>query len=392
MQWFRNSVNQKEYWLADYWLESTTDLREASFSLAIGQSVGNPTIRSRRETEKLLEQHSAIILADETKLKNLTKGRVRIAFPLKNMNIQEDGVTQLLVQAMGGQLDIKIIKKCRLLNLDLPKAFKFKGPRFGIKGVRQFTGVNDRPILGGIIKPKVGLSSQELLVVMKEMVEGGVNFIKEDEIMANPGCCPLEKRVPLVMQYLKGKKVIYAVCINSDYPYILERARRVYELGGNAVHVNWWAGLGIYKAIRELDLPLFLFFQKSGDRIITDEKHRFHIAWPVICQLAGLMGVDIIHAGMWGGYLAETAASLRKTLAVLAAYNVLPSLSCGLHPGMIGAINKRFGVNYLANAGGAIHGHPGGTKAGVQAFRQAIDGKLGREYFAAVRLWGEVKP
>lgn len=391
MKWFRNSVHQEEYWLADYWLESTTDLREASFSLAVGQSVGNPTIRNQRETESLLEQHGAIILADEAKLKDLTKGRVRIAFPLKNMNIQEDGVTQLLVQAMGGQLDIKIIKKCQLLNLYLPKGFKFKGPRFGIKGVRKYTGVYDRPILGGIIKPKVGLTSSELLEVVKEMVEGGVNFIKEDEILANPSCCPLAERVPLVMQYLKGKRVIYAVCINSDYSYILERARRVYELGGNAVHVNWWAGLGVYKAIRELDLPLFLFFQKSGDRIMTNEKHRFHIAWPVICQLAGLMGVDIIHAGMWGGYLAETVASLRKTLAIIAGCGVLPSLSCGLHPGMIEAVNKRFGVNYLANAGGAIHGHPGGTKAGVQAFRQAIDKKFGREYFEAVKLWGKVK-
>lgn len=392
MKWFRNSVNQKDYWLADYWLESTTDLKEASFSLAVGQSVGNPMIRSKRETESLLEQHGAIILAEEAKLKKLTKGRVRIAFPWKNMNIQEDGVTQLLVQAMGGQLDIKTVKKCQLLSLDFPQGFKFKAPRFGIKGVREFTGVYNQPILGGIIKPKVGLSSQELLKVVQEMVEGGVNFIKEDEIMANPSCCPLEERVKAIMSYLKDKRVIYAVCINSDYPYILERVKRVYELGGNAIHVNWWAGLGVYKAIRDLDLPLFLFFQKSGDRVLTNEKHHFHIAWPVICQLAGLMGVDIIHAGMWGGYLSDTVASLRKSLAILGDCGVLPSLSCGLHPGLIGAINMRFGVDYLANAGGAIHGHPGGTRAGAQAFRQAINRQFGREYFAAVRLWGEVKP
>ncbi|MFH0942920.1 MAG: RuBisCO large subunit C-terminal-like domain-containing protein [Candidatus Beckwithbacteria bacterium] len=394
MKWFRKTVDRGKYWLADYYLESTTNLKEASFALAVGQSVGNPSIRNRRETARLLKGHGAIILASEVKLKKLKKGKVRIAFPLKNMNVKEDGVTQLLVQVMGGQLDIDGIKKCHLLGLTLPPAFSFKfsGPRFGISGVRKYTGVYNRPILGGIIKPKVGMSSRELLAVVKEMVAGGVNFIKEDEIMANPSCCPLDERVRVVMPYLKEKKVIYAVCVNGDYPYVLQRVKRVYELGGNAVHVNWWAGLGVYKAIREMNLPLFLFFQKSGDRILTNPKHQFHIEWSVICQLAGLMGVDIIHAGMWGGYLNQSVDSLRKTMTVLANFGVLPSLSCGLHPGLIKALNRRFGVDYLANSGGAIHGHPYGIKAGVKAFRQAIDGKRGREYLAAIRLWGEVKP
>ena len=60
--------------------------------------------------------------------------------------------------------------------------------------------------------------------------------------------------------------------------------------------------MGVYKSVRELDLPIFMHFQKSGDKILTNKKHDFHIDWTVICYLAGLMGVDFIHAGMWGGY------------------------------------------------------------------------------------------
>ena len=71
--------------------------------------------------------------------------------------------------------------------------------------------------------------------------------------------------------YISGKNVVYCASIHSDYPYILDRVKRVHELGGNGVHVNFWCGLGVYKAIRELDLPIFLHFQKSGDKILTNK-------------------------------------------------------------------------------------------------------------------------
>jgi len=193
------------------------------------------------------------------------------------------------------------------------------------------------------------------------------------------------------MDYIKDKNVIYAVCINSDPPYLLDRVNKVYELGANSVHVNFWSGMGSYKAIRDMDLPLFLFFQKSGDKILTNKSHAFHIDWNVICKLSSLMGVDFIHAGMWGGYMNDNERDLHDTLAILRFYGTMPSLSCGMHPGLIKAINKRFGTDYMANVGGAIHGHPDGTFSGVKAMRQAIDGNYDKEYFSAIEKWGEVE-
>jgi ribulose 1,5-bisphosphate carboxylase large subunit-like protein len=186
----------------------------------------------------------------------------------------------------------------------------------------------------------------------------------------------------------RGRRVIYAVCINGDSPHVLERVKRVHALGGNAVHINFWAGLGVYKAVRELDLPLFVHFQKSGSTILTDPSHRYHVAWPVLCQLAGMMGVDFIHAGMWGGYSDDGEAELHEVLDVLRDHGVMPALSCGMHPGLVQAINRRFGGEYLANTGGAVHGHPGGTLSGARAMRQAIDRTHGDEYRAAIEKWG----
>lgn len=383
---FRHQYNKEDYIIADYYLESISNLNlyEISKAIALGQSIGNPEIRSVYETEDLFEKSAVKINAEPQDLKKKKKGNVEFLFPIANLNVKEDGINQLLCHLMGGHLDIDAIRQCKLMNVELPKTFldAFRGPNFGIPGIRRFTGVYNKPILGSIIKPKVGLSREKLLDIVKELLDGGVDFIKEDEIMSNPDTCPLEERVGYIMRYINNypRKVIYAVCINSDYPYFLERAKRVYTLGGNCVHLNIWAGLSAYKALRELNLPIMIFFQKSGDKIFTSYEHKFSVEWDIICKLARYMGVDFIQAGMWGGYSHSEEFALKKTLEVLTSMDkenkfnpVLPSLSCGMHPGLVNAILERFGRDVMLNVGGAIHGHPQGSRAGASAMRQAIE-------------------
>ena len=255
-----SQINKDKYFVVEYFLGSTNNLRDAAWQLAIGQSVGNPNVRNKWETEELFENYSCLVLDDEEKLKNLKKGLVKIAFPCVNIDFDTDGISHLLVNIMGGQLDIDIIEKCHVKKIEFPQHIlsKFKGPKFGITGIREYTKVYDKPLFGGIIKPKTGITPQILLEMVKELVEGGVNFIKEDEILSNPHFCTIEERVPLIMDYLKDKNVIYCVSIHSDPSQILERVKLVHKLGGNGVHVNFWCGMGVYKSIRELDLPIFL--------------------------------------------------------------------------------------------------------------------------------------
>lgn len=390
---FKTSVSAEENFIATYDLEGQHSLRDAAWELAIGQSVGNPHVRNQWETDDLFEKYSCKVIGDEEQLKLVKRGIVQIAFPIVNTNWKEDGITQLMVQVMGGQLDINNILKCRLLKLEFPDEVKkaFLGPKFGIQKIREFTGVHDKPLLGGIIKPKTGITPQVLLEMVKELVEGGVNFIKEDEILSNPSFCTIEERVPLIMNYIKncGRNVVYCVCINSDFPYVIDRVKKVHELGGNGVHINFWNGLGVYKAVRELDLPIFVHFQKSGDKILTDINHRFSIDFKVIGQLAGMMGVDFIHAGMIGGYSSDDEDDMREMLKILHSHGVMPALSCGMNPGLVKYIENQIGIQFLANTGGAIHGHPSGSRAGATAMRQAIDGEVDKkEYLEAIEKWG----
>ena len=393
IQIFKRRVNTEKYMICEYDLSSKTNLRDAAWALAIGQSVGNPNVRNQWETNELFENHSCMIIGNESELKSQTSGKVKIAFPIANTDFVQDGVSHLLCQFMGGQMDIDIVEKCHLLNVRYPESVEkkyFKGPKYGISGIRNFMSCHDKPIFGGIVKPKIGVGSDTLFEMVKEMVDGGVNFIKEDEIMANPACCPLEERVPKIMEYVKDKGVIYSVCINGDPLHVLEKAKKVAALGGNSVHINFWSGLGVYKSIRDLDLPLFIHFQKSGDKVLTAKTHNYRISWDVICDLAGLMGADFIHAGMWGGYLNDNESELKETLNILRKRSVMPALSCGMHPGLVEAIKNKFGNDFMANVGGAIHGHPQGSLAGAKAMRQCIDRDYQEEYEIAIKKWGIV--
>jgi len=393
---FRKEVDMEKYFIVKYFLKGRSTLRDASWNLAIGQSIGNPNNRSIWETEEMFENHSCVILEDEDYLKTIKEGIVEIAFPIANIDFEEDGISQIICHIAGGQVDILEIEKCVILDITLPEdleeSFRLK-PAYGIDGFRKFNGVEKKPFLGGIIKPKLGMSPEILLEAVKEMVDGGVNFIKEDELLGNPSHCTLQKRVPLISNWLikNAPDVIYTFCINGDSPYALQRAKFVSEEGGTGIHINVWSGLGVYRAIRKENPNLWIHFQKSGDKFFTDRRAPFHIYWPVICKVAGWSGADSIHAGMIGGYMNQDDEELIDALKVLWKYNIVPALSCGMHPGLVSYINQFLNsCDWMANVGGALHGHPMGTLSGAKAMKQSINQDYSQiEYQKAITKWGE---
>lgn len=405
-------VDESQFLIATYQVESKK-MVAAVEAIAIGQSIGNPNVRLENETDELLRLYLAKILDIKANLEGKKSATVRIAYPLGNLDLKEDGITQMLAMMMGGQMDIDIIDACRLVNVQCPPALQaaFRGPKIGMDEIRRRAGATDRPLIGGIVKPKTGMSPRDLRKVCIEMVRGGVDFIKEDEILGNPACCPFRERVPLVAEAVhaeaakQGREVFYAPCINSDYPWCIERAQLAASFGANAAHINIWAGLPAYRAIRELDLPIALFFQKSGDKVMTCANHSYAIMWPVVTGFARMLGADFIHAGMWGGYLSDSEDVLDQILHTLRSRlgypKTVPSFSCGSHPGLVPTTVKHFGTEIMMSSGAAIHGHPGGTEAGARAMRQACDavreggsfaerarGKS--ELLAAIEKWGYV--
>ena len=67
-----------------------------------------------------------------------------------------------------------------------------------------------------------------------------------------------------------------------------------------------------------------------------------------------------------------------------------PGPSAGIHPGLVPRILQDYGNDVIINAGGGVHGHPQGARAGALAFQQAIQGtKDAPELAKALALWGQ---
>tara|TARA_B100000282_G_C31737411_1_gene494281 strand:+ start:1553 stop:2719 length:1167 start_codon:yes stop_codon:yes gene_type:complete len=384
---------------------------KAASGIAIGQSIGNPNVRLDSESAELLENHLSVILDHPENLKNKKEAIIKIAFPIQNFDLEQDGITQLTCALMGGQMDIEVILGCRLIDVELPEVFlkNFKGPKIGMEEIKRRTNCQNRPLLGGIVKPKTGLDINTLKEVCANMVKGGVDFIKEDEILGNPSCCPFEERVKIVNDVVQNeasklnKEVFYAPCVNSDLPYLLKRIEFLVKHNIKAYHLNIWSGLQMYKYLRSFDFDIAMHYQKSGDRVLTDKNNNYSISWNVILKLARISGADFIHAGMWGGYLSDTKTDLSEWMSILTSKSdffkkTVPAFSCGSHPGLVDTTIKNFGHDIMMSLGGSLHGHPGGTVSGAKAMRQAFElnqdknldsGKF-VEYKEAVKKWGYI--
>ena len=96
-----DSYETDDYLVATYYLKCSKTLSDGAWDLAIGQSVGNPNVRNRWETDELFEKYSCKIIGKKEDLDRISEGTVRIAFPVVNTDWEEDGISHLLCQLIN---------------------------------------------------------------------------------------------------------------------------------------------------------------------------------------------------------------------------------------------------------------------------------------------------
>jgi len=387
--------------LATYLIESFYPLEQAADVLAGEQSSGTFT-KIPRETQSLQDRHRARVVRIEhrpardtpslpgaARVAGQTKvntGVVTVSFPMENFGTS---LPNLMAAVLGNLFELRELAGVRLLDLELPDAFAahYPGPAFGIRGTRELMSVPDGVMVGTIVKPSVGLRPDELREVVRELVEGGVDFIKDDELIGDPPYSPLSERVRVVMEEIDrgaqrtGKKVMYAFNITDDLQRMLAHHDTVLKRGGNCVMVCinliGFAGLSLLREHSQLPI--------HGHRAMIGALMRhpaLGIDFRAYQKLARLAGADHLHTNGMNNKFYETneevAASVQAVLTpMFGAYESLPVLSsgqwAGTAPVTYDLINS---TDVLMLAGGGIHAHPGGSAAGVASIRQGWEAAL----------------
>jgi ribulose 1,5-bisphosphate carboxylase large subunit-like protein len=322
----------------------TADIDAAANAIAIGQSIGNPSVRNEFENQPGVQQSKARV-----RKADMATGTIIIEYPYRNMNSVVD-INHMMCTISGGQSDIDLFDSCRITNIDLGDHGYVP-----LTPTRQLHYKSDRPLIGSIVKPKAGLTSQQLRDIVTEMCDGGVDFIKEDEILGDPAYLPLKQRIdiiePIVQQY---PDLVYNYCVNGNPQHLTEQLDYVRDNANSGVHINFWSGLGAYQESNKRQL--FTHFQRSGIRILTDKRNPWGIDWPEIVKLAALQGINSIHIGMLGGYYPSSEIKeVLDGIAICRKNGVIPALSCGMNDVVAEEISHQIGNKFLANIGGWLH-------------------------------------
>ncbi len=293
----------------------------------------------------------------------------------------------LMTITMGGVSSIRGLTGIRVTGMKLPKEFRgaHPGPQFGISGSRRLTGVEDRPIIGTIVKPALGLRPPETAALVKDLIEAGVDFIKDDEKLASPAYSPLEERVKAIMplildhQQRTGKKVMYAFGIShADPDEMMRNHDMVLKAGGNCAVININSiGFGGMSFLRKRS-GLVLHAHRNGWDILTRHPG-LGMDFSVYQQFWRLLGVDQfqingIRVKYWepdDSFVASFKALQQPLFS--AEDRPLPVAGSGQWGGQAPETYARTGrtQDLLYLCGGGIVSHPSGPAAGVRAVRQA---------------------
>ncbi|MFB6133134.1 MAG: type III ribulose-bisphosphate carboxylase [Halanaeroarchaeum sp.] len=297
---------------------------------------------------------------------------------------------QILSCIAGNIMGMKAVDAIRLRDVEWPEelATSFPGPQFGSAVKERFLEAPDRPALATVPKPKVGLSTEAHAKIGYRAWTGGIDLLKDDENLTNQSFNRFEDRVARSFEMRDraveetGDAKGYLVNITADAEEMKRRADLVADHGGNFVMVDViTVGWGAVQTVREYagDLGLAIHAHRAMHAAFDRLDHH-GVAMRVLAQVARLVGVDHIHTGTanLGKLENEDTAGINEWLAsdLYGLRDVLPVASGGLHPGTVEPLLERVGPDVMIQAGGGVHGHPDGTKAGGRAFRQAVDAAL----------------
>ncbi|WP_102222643.1 RuBisCO large subunit C-terminal-like domain-containing protein [Acidimangrovimonas sediminis] len=398
---------------ATYLLETPEPVEKVAGMMAGEQSSGT-FVRVAGETDELRARTAAEVLSiepqDETAAPALRsawlerrgargpwrRALVRIAYPAGNIG---RNLATLAATVSGNLYDLGEVTGLKLLSLDLPSAYRarYPGPAQGIAGTRSAIGVAGRPVFGTIIKPNVGMRPEEIAALVDTLCAAGVDFIKDDEVCANPDCAPLAARVPAVMAVIRkwrertGRQVMMAFNITDETDAMRRHADLVLAEEGSCVMASLnWCGLSGIETLRA-HTPLALHGHRNGFGAMS--RHPLlGMAFPAYGALFRLAGVDHLHVhGLDGKFVdlpGEVREAARFCLAPLADGlpggrsdgcpdggsddRVMPAFSSGQWAGTLPQTFAAAGsADFMFMCGGGILAHPGGPAAGVASLREA---------------------
>lgn len=308
------------------------------------------------------------------------RAEIEIAFPVTNVG---PNLPSLMATIAGNLYELGEVTGLRLLDLDMEPSYasQFLGPAFGVSGTRKLAGIHDRPIIGTIIKPSIGLTPSQTAELVDSLCAAGIDFIKDDELIADPPYAPFDERLKAVMPVLKrhadrlGRMPMYAINISGSIDDMRRRHDAVLAAGNTCIMVsaNWAGFSGVEHLRRYSQLPIH--GHRNGWGALTRHSH-LGFSFKAYQKLWRLAGVDQLHVnGIRSKFWEPDESVIASAQACLTPWagvqGLMPVSSSGQWAGQAPDLYAALGsVDIMHLAGGGIIGHPDGIAAGMTSMRE----------------------
>jgi len=373
-------VDPEGHIICFYRIKSSLPIEKAAAAIAAEQSTGTWTGISTLN-EKIFEKLSARVIDIDGNL-------ATIAYPIDDLSVDIGSVPQILSLIAGNLFGLEALDGVRLEDVQFPQCVinSFPGPRFGVGGLRSILKRPWMPLIGTIVKPKIGLSPTETADYVYEVGMGGLTNSKDDETLVNQSFCPIQERTQAIAEAIDrvreetGHRMIHAINISTRGDRILEVADIVQDLGATEIMVDvLTTGFGALQALADdpsIKIPVHV--HRTMHAAITRNKEH-GIAMRVFAKLVRMCGGDALHIGTFGvgkmeGDPDEDRSNQDACVSKMRSLKpVMPVCSGGLHPGLVHKLIEIGGNDLQIQAGGGVAGHPGGVRRGAMAMCQAVE-------------------
>ena len=397
-------VDPDKYVVCKYRVTTDLPMEKAAEAIAAEQSTGTWTGISTLDNDVFTRLGARVI--------DISGDEIVVEFPTEDFSIEVGAVPQILSVIAGNLFGLGSLKGVRLEDVTFPKEIldQFKGPKFGAQGIRKALDRPEKPLVGTIVKPKIGLDPKKTAQYVYEAGSGGLTNSKDDETLVDQAFCPIEDRTVAVAEALdrlesEGHRMMHAINVSTRGDRIVELAEKVQSWGARELMVDViTCGFGAVQALAEdpsIKVPIHVHRTMHG-AFTKDPLHG--VAMLPLTKLTRMCGGDALHIGTLGvGKMAGSSkddGNLAACLGDDVPYKtVMPVCSGGVYPGIVEAIVKKAGNDVQIQAGGGVAGHPEGVRAGAMGMSQAVDAafagipkeeyaKTHRELAIALEKWG----
>jgi ribulose-bisphosphate carboxylase large chain len=398
-------LDPDEYVICRYRVTTDLPMEKAAQALAAEQSTGTWTDISTLQKD-IFEKYGG-------RVTDITGDNVTVAFPVDDFSIEVGGVPQILSIIAGNLFGLHSIDKIRLEDAWFPRPIRecFKGPKFGAAGLRKILGRPKKPLVGTIVKPKIGLSPKDTAAYVYESGKGGLTNSKDDETLVDQKFCPLEDRTVAIAESMdrlksEGHRMVHAINVSTSGHKILEVAEKAQAWGANQIMVDvLTTGFAAVQALAEdpsIKVPVHVHRTMHG-AMTRDPLHG--IAMLPMAKLCRMCGGDALHVGTLGiGKMEGDAKGDRDNIDAcfdrsVGYKEVMPVCSGGIFPGLVDKIVAAAGNDVQIQAGGGVAGHRNGVRGGAMGMTQAVDAaflgiplaeyaRTHEELRIALEMWG----